>query len=467
MEVGLLRLRHTLILVSLLASVPVMAQDTEFYTPPVASVPLVQSAPQVDGIINPQEWAGAVKLTPFITLGGREVPSRATDVWVMYTTTSLYIAAVMHDPDPENLVAGAVERDGPVWQDDSIELFFDTEGLGQEYIHFIVNSAGVQYDAFGTDKSADYRWTAKTAVLANGWSCELELPFANNYPPGEGVSWGFAICRNSVGARENSSWVRVLNGFHEIANFGSLVFSGSPLSMEIATLGSRWLGANTAQVTVRNRGNRTETCKINTRVMSRDKYGHFFDSIKLDVPPGGTLTQAVPYTIKQDGFSHVTFSLTDETGETVMRSAPYPVLTPEVQPVLEQVEATLAAAMREWMLLPAGEGKDRLRADLDTLGVQWRHLVKAGEGRERMSEQALNELAAAAMRLQRDAAALKARISSGERTGNPDASFGAAAVSSLQRVLPGEYPPVVHELQLDMARYDREAGQVVVFPFPA
>lgn len=457
-----------LLLIALLLSfmLPALAQDTSFYTPPLVSVPKVTSAPRVDGVIEPNEWSPAAPLSPFVLVGGRAQPQRATSAYVMYDAHNLYIAAVMADPDAANLKADAVGRDSAVWDDDSLELFFDTADQRKSYIHLAVNPKGTQYDAVMKDKSADFRWTAEAATLTDGWSIELELPFADDLAPALGVAWGFSVGRHVASDGEASSWDRKLKDFHELANFGSMVFSQQPLIPQLGTLGALWLGDNMAQVLVQNTSAQAQSPKINARVLGRDKYGRFFGATKVDLPANARVTQNVPYSVYQDGLSTVTFSLTDAAGKIVWRTSPYPVLTPEVSPTIAEVEKTLGSATRQWAALPAGEVKTGLRSDLDALTIQWRYLITQYRTRAGMTNADLETLAQFADKLRREAEMLEKQIKAAKITGGTGPAFTVAAVPAIQHVFPDELKFEPGEAPvLDACRNETEALQVVVLPF--
>ncbi|MEI6500025.1 MAG: sugar-binding protein [Armatimonadota bacterium] len=457
-----------LVAIALTAAVvlPALAQNTKFYTPPIVSVPKVKAAPKIDGIIEPAEWANAAPLSPFVLVGGQGQPVNATSVWVMYDDHSLYIAAVLTDPNPAGLKATTTDRDGPVWEDDSLELFFDTDDQRKSYIHIAVNPKEVQYDAYLKDRSADYRWKARCATLAGAWSVEFELPFANDFPPALGVKWGFSAARHCAADGEISAWDRKQASFHEVANFGSLVFADAPLSMEITSLGALALGKNTAQVAVRNNAEQARTCKVNVRVLGRDKYGSFFAATKATAPASARQTVSVPYTIPQDGFSTVAFALTDAAGKTVWRSSPYAATNPEIAPQISAIEKTLGTSTRAWMSLPDGEGKKALQADLDTLTAQWRYLVAQHRERAKLDKSDLQGLVDFADKLRSDAEMLQKQIEAAKASGRTDAKFGVAPASSLQHVFPNEFGYTGSQsLRLDACRNETESAQLVVLPF--
>jgi hypothetical protein len=446
-------------------TLPALAQDTRFYAPPVVAVPKVATAPRLDGIIEPAEWAVAAPLSPFVLVGGRAQPANPTSVFVMYDSHNLYIAAIMTDPNAAALKADVEERDGPIWEDDSLELFFDTDDQRKTYIHLAVNPKETQYDALMMDKSADYRWQAEAATLADGWSVELQLPFANDLAPAVGITWGLSVARHVAFGGEISAWDRKLKGFHEVSNFGSMIFADRPLSMQLASLGSLWLGPNTAQAVVQNNGDQPAAGKVNVRVMGRDKYGNSFGATKVAVPAGARLPQNVTYSILQDGFSTVTFSLTDASGATVWRSSPYAVLTPEVSPNIAAAEKVLAAATRDWMKLSDGAVKRALQTDLDALTVQWRYAITQYRDRARFSRQELEGLATFADKLRGEAEMLHKQIKASRITGgSPALTIGG--VVSTRHVFPDEVSFEPGQAPaLDACRNETEALQVVVLPF--
>lgn len=457
----------TVYAVSILPSIlsPAHAQSTKFYAPPVVSVPKTVTAPKTDGIIEPAEWANAAPLSPFVTVGGQGQPTNRTSVWVMYDDHNLYVAAIMSDPNPAALKAAATEHDGAVWEDDDLELFFDTDDQRKSYIHLAVNPKEVQYDAYMKDKTADYRWKARCATLADGWSVELELPFANDFPPAPGISWGLSVGRHSAATNELSSWDRKLASFHELAAFGSLTFAEKPLSLEITSLGGLWLGNNTAQVAVRNNSDKPATCKVNARVLGRDKNGNFLGSTKVTIQPTARQTVSIPYSVYQDGFSTVALSVTDVTGNTVWRSSPYAVATPEIAPQISAIEKALGSATRNWMSLPDGETKKMLQADLEATTAQWRYLVAQYRDRAKMEKTELQGLVEFADKLRGDAEMLQTQIQTAKTTGG-SARLGLAPVTALQHVFPDQFDFQPGDaVRLDACRNETEAAQLVVLPF--
>lgn len=442
------------------------AEVRVFYTPPVVSAPMMARAPVIDGLVEPNEWAGAGVMSRFISLGGEAEPVAQTELWVGYDNRHLYVGAIMHDPHPENIRAEATDRDGPVYEDDSLDLFFDPANTGDTYIHFAMNSKGVRYDALGRDATVDYRWEVKTATLESGWSAELVLPFEGEIAPSPGSIWGFGAARFVPHLNERSCSSRMISDFHEPQHFGQLMFMAESTNMKLATLGARSLGNNTAVLIMTNLGHERFTGKANVRVIAQTKHGDYYGAEKLDIQPGKTDIVRVPYKIGQDGTNLVQFSLTDAEGQTLNRTCPYPVDLPPVGLRLAELEKTLAAGLRVWSVLDDSEYKEEARTELEALLDQWRLLndnYQRNRKRMTLSELAalgddLADLTAKAeqFRQQIDAyiqgRAVGLMIQPASALADPNLSRGAHRPFALARV--------------DAARNSQTALQLVIAPFP-
>ena len=91
---------------------------------------------------------------------------------------NLYVLFVCNESKLAALRANVKERDGPVYNDDCVELFIDRIGDEQQYVHIVVNALGTVYDS---RKDLGVEWNAplKVAVSrqADSWTAELSIPF--------------------------------------------------------------------------------------------------------------------------------------------------------------------------------------------------------------------------------------------------------------------------------------------------
>lgn len=87
---------------------------------PLVVVPMVKSAPKIDGKIDDEEWKDASMVTNFMMLKGELVKSQ-TWVYLAYDRENIYIA--FRSFFPGRLKAEVKTRDGSVFGDDAIEVF--------------------------------------------------------------------------------------------------------------------------------------------------------------------------------------------------------------------------------------------------------------------------------------------------------------------------------------------------------
>src|SRR5206468_439081 len=105
------------------------------------------SGPNIDGVINTSEYAGAaeIKVNPFkgvYDLGSGDDGWEASDLsysaWVIHDADAIYVAVDVTDDMVVNDTAEAGSEDKTTWEDDSVEIFFDADhdlelgrGVGQ------------------------------------------------------------------------------------------------------------------------------------------------------------------------------------------------------------------------------------------------------------------------------------------------------------------------------------------------
>jgi hypothetical protein len=204
--------------------------------PPVISVPLVRQGPVIDGKVDPAEWARAAVLSDFVTLRGDKLPALRTTVYVEYDAANFYLAAVCADPNAGELKTVADKRDGPVLDDDCLQIAIDTVGRRKDVALLAVNAANVQYDSWNGDVSQSFKWQSATHRGPEGWSAELAVPFSRGIGPAVGDSWLINVARNAPGAGEISSWAPVEKSLLETDRLGPLTFSGPAFRVSLRSL---------------------------------------------------------------------------------------------------------------------------------------------------------------------------------------------------------------------------------------
>ncbi|MBN2308852.1 MAG: hypothetical protein JXR94_07785 [Candidatus Hydrogenedentes bacterium] len=195
--------------------------------PRAASTRPLAAPPTLDGRLAPGEWDGAARLAHFTEFEVQQPADEQTTAYVAYDENALYIA-FRCDHAAERIKADITERDGPVYEDDAIEFFFQPDLDAGRYIQFVGNSAG----AFADNESLDMAWNADWQYAASAgpgyWEGELSVPFAAlgmaSPEPGERI--GFNVCRErQLPEQELSCWAPASGSFHNTHSFGRLTFS--------------------------------------------------------------------------------------------------------------------------------------------------------------------------------------------------------------------------------------------------
>jgi hypothetical protein len=212
-----------------------------------ASVDAVLSAtpPTLDGRLDDAIWTTAARLTDFFQRNPVEgaPATEATDVYVAYDSTNLYVAVHAHYADVGLVRANRSDRD-QLSSDDTLNVYLDPFRDEQRAYVFMVNGYGVQGDAiigssggnnnfqggggnFGGGQglpNGDSSWDALFAsagqLVEDGWTAELAIPFKSlRYPArgdGESHAWGFQIARSIQSKSESVVWsptTRDISGF--------------------------------------------------------------------------------------------------------------------------------------------------------------------------------------------------------------------------------------------------------------
>jgi hypothetical protein len=343
-------------------------------------------------------------------LGGDGLPTLRTDVRVLHTQSALYLGAQLHDDKPSEIVANVRDRDGKVYEDDSLEVFMDTEGARRSSAHLVVNSLGARYDEIDHDVAENFEWSAVAAVNESGWAVEIELPFDQGVPPSVGEVWNLAVCRTEVRLGEMSTWGRHQRGFNEPDAFGELVFGSTVPSAQVEDLGERLLGDGLALLSVTNPCIASSAVKLNVAIVGADRRSGYYGAVKKELLPGAHDQVYVPYKVRRCGPALLTFSLTDDRAKVIWRSGAYPIGLPAVSDALEAGMHALAAAWKNWASVPPGEVSDALNAELTALQKEWGYIDSQMQSANGTPLPQLEAMFAEADRLQARAEALKERV---------------------------------------------------------
>ncbi len=169
---------------------------------------------RVDGVFDEAAWSTAMAGGGFVQHDPYDgVPATEdTEIRVLYTSSTLYVAVIAHDSKPEAITAREMSRDGALRRDDSIILLLDTFHDGRNAYFFETNPNGARGDALITDEGRDVNfewdgiWAVASRTTATGWQAEFAIPFSTlRYEPGL-ETWGLQVSRQVQRLREESFW---------------------------------------------------------------------------------------------------------------------------------------------------------------------------------------------------------------------------------------------------------------------
>lgn len=210
---------------------------------------------KIDGILDDKGWQGLDTLRLMRNndpAGG--VPSAETKVLVGWSRTRLYVAFIA---DSRNIRNTVTKHDGPLYDEDVVELFLDPDGDGRNYFELEWNSLNTSLDYFftGPMQGLDANWAPKGMQHAvkvrgtvnqpsdvdTGITLEVALPWEGfsawskkGLPPQAGDSLPanfYRIIYPAAGDPELISWSPTgAAAFHVPGKFGKLVFSSQPVT---------------------------------------------------------------------------------------------------------------------------------------------------------------------------------------------------------------------------------------------
>lgn len=209
-------------------------EDLQMYAA-TTSTPL-----NIDGILDEQAWMKTDDQY-LVPLGKKKDATPVkTIVKTLQDDQRLYFAIECEEPNMTMLVARNRARDDhDIWRDSSIELFLNPSGDRRNYGHVIVNAAGSVSDSWINDddgnRSTDWDWSSEAEIAIkkhpDAWTVEIAFP-KNALPDFSKTGFPINVTRNrklAVSDPERAShltWSPYLKkGFHEIENFGNLVFA--------------------------------------------------------------------------------------------------------------------------------------------------------------------------------------------------------------------------------------------------
>jgi len=139
---------------------------------------------QIDGILDESLYSTKtndtfIQIEPNNGVAGTE----DTEFWVGYDDNALYIGAMMHDSNPDSIIARMSRRDPNGETSDLLYMVIDSYQDKRSGFWFGINPVGSIADGTVSndnnfDDSWDGIWDGQSKINGNGWSSEVKIPFS-------------------------------------------------------------------------------------------------------------------------------------------------------------------------------------------------------------------------------------------------------------------------------------------------
>lgn len=216
------------------ATLPGTAAELPALKPAVCDPP-----PVINGALSDACWSKAPPISGFWQIG--DDTSRQSN-WTRFRALRddswLYLGFECTNPEMNRVKQTRFDHDGPVHEDDSVEVFLDPGTGGELYYHYILTFMNVTGERRctkrGRDQSWDTPWRSATRRNAKGWTAEAAFPLFVLTGHGDLSHARINVTRNrvtfgldgigeaTVRQREFTSWSRLTRTFHEPDKFGRL-----------------------------------------------------------------------------------------------------------------------------------------------------------------------------------------------------------------------------------------------------
>ncbi|TCZ74574.1 DUF5916 domain-containing protein [Flaviaesturariibacter aridisoli] len=170
---------------------------------------------KIDGELSEAAWKEAAPATSFIewrpNAGKPENPATGTEVYILYSNTSIYIGGFCHERTRDSVSRELVGRD-VVGVNDFVGVIFDTYNDKINALGFYVTPYGEQFDAKysntnGEDGSWSGVWNSASKIRNDGWTFEMEIPYsALRFVSKPDQTWGINITRRRNKTGQQYMW---------------------------------------------------------------------------------------------------------------------------------------------------------------------------------------------------------------------------------------------------------------------
>jgi Domain of unknown function (DUF5916)/Carbohydrate family 9 binding domain-like len=170
----------------------------------------------LDGRIDEPAWRQAPPVGGFVQRDPDQgMPAtEPTELRILFDDHALYVAARLHDSEPDRIARQLSRRD-EVAEADRFSLLLDPHHDLVTGVELEVSAAGVQrdaalYDDNFQDDTWDAVWESAVAIDEGGWTVEMRIPFSQlRFPTTAGHTWGINA-RRIVHRKNEESWLELV-----------------------------------------------------------------------------------------------------------------------------------------------------------------------------------------------------------------------------------------------------------------
>lgn len=300
---------------------------------PRVALPLMKTAPTIDGVIAEDEWASASRNIGFVGHTTGVADARCGVFWVGCDGKQFFLAMKTETPPGGEILGRAVPQDkvdvGAVWKDDSIELVLDPKRGRQtgdrSFYHIITNIRGALYDQSvnpddqRTPRSTAWRlpgWTLKTSIRDGWWHAEAAIPLGNLGVAEADLKtpWGVRIARNWRRPSQQSQWTQYRSSYLDQSTMPVVRWDATAPVVRILSLQEDWEQAR-IRVAVRNPHDQALTAKVTIE----DAWHHNpYETVEKTVAVAPGAEEVVVMDARDggpEGTHHTVITVTDAPGE--------------------------------------------------------------------------------------------------------------------------------------------------------
>ena len=291
-------------------------------------IPMLPQPPVIDGEMGAKEWSGSLHYKDFhetsFNASNTTIPEGLrTEVHCARTPSALCVAFRCFHGRKDQMVTAVTSHDGPVWEDDSVEVFLDAQDTQFSYYHFVINARGALYDASNNaPRRGDMTWDsgANSAgkILPDGYSVEISLALsALNLGLNEQHKIGLNFCRNVryVVGRQS-----LFGDYHSPTTWKTFALSQTgPAHYPISTESIDWSpfsGMN--DLTARFRNLARSSLRLSGQLVVEQGQEETVQKFNLGCGAHQTTEVRLPYRVTADALARIRLVLRNGKGEELL-----------------------------------------------------------------------------------------------------------------------------------------------------